>query len=46
LPVAPYVYAEWKKCRAGLDYHIAIDRHYYSVPRYGQKLVMPDQAAV
>jgi len=25
LPVAPYVYAEWKKCRAGLDYHIAID---------------------
>jgi transposase len=32
LPVAPYIYAEWKKCRAGLDYHIAIDRHYYSVP--------------
>jgi transposase len=32
LPVAPYVYAEWKKCRAGLDYHIAIDKHYYSVP--------------
>ena len=30
--MAPYVYAEWKKCRAGLDYHIAIDRHYYSVP--------------
>jgi transposase len=32
LPVAPYVYAEWKKCRAGLDYHIAIDKHYYSAP--------------
>ncbi|MCF7699927.1 hypothetical protein GLR48_11460 [Loktanella sp. M215] len=32
LPVAPYVYAEWKKCRAGIDYHIAIDKHYYSVP--------------
>jgi len=32
LPVAPYVYAEWKKCRAGLDYHIAISKHYYSVP--------------
>ena len=32
LPVDPYVYAEWKKCRAGLDYHIAIERHYYSVP--------------
>jgi len=23
LPTAPYVYAEWKKCRAGLDCHIA-----------------------
>jgi len=32
LPVASYVYAEWKKCRAGLDYHVAIDKHYYSVP--------------
>lgn len=32
LPVQPYVYAEWKKCRAGIDYHIAIDKHYYSVP--------------
>ena len=32
LPAAPYVYAEWKKCRAGLDYHVAIDKHYYSVP--------------
>lgn len=32
LPVDPYVYAEWKQCRAGLDYHIDIGRHYYSVP--------------
>jgi len=32
LPVQPYIYAEWKKCRAGFDYHIAIDKHYYSVP--------------
>lgn len=32
LPVAPYVYAEWKKCRAGPDYHTAIDRHYCLVP--------------
>jgi hypothetical protein len=31
LPLASYIYAEWKKCRAGFDYHIAIDRHYYSV---------------
>ena len=32
LPVDPYVYAEWKQCRAGLDYHVDIGRHYYSVP--------------
>ena len=32
LPVEPYVYAEWKECRAGLDYHIDVGRHYYSVP--------------
>jgi hypothetical protein len=32
LPAEPYVYAEWKKCRAGLDYHIAIGKHHYSVP--------------
>ncbi len=32
LPIEPYVYAEWKQCRAGLDYHIDVGRHYYSVP--------------
>ena len=32
LPVEPYVYAQWKQCRAGLDYHIDVERHYYSVP--------------
>ena len=32
LPVEPYVYAEWKECRVGLDYHIDVQRHYYSVP--------------
>ena len=32
LPVASYVYAEWKQCRAGLDYNVDIGRHYYSVP--------------
>ena len=32
LPVTSYVYAEWKQCRAGLDYHVDIGRHYYSVP--------------
>jgi transposase len=32
LPVEPNVYADWKKCRGGLDYHVDIGRHYYSVP--------------
>jgi transposase len=40
LPTEPYVYADWKECRVGLDYHVEIDKHYYSVPhRYlGYKL--------
>ncbi len=40
LPAQPYVYAEWKECRIGLDYHVEIKKHYYSVPhRYlGHKL--------
>jgi transposase len=24
--------AEWKSVRANIDYHVEIDRHYYSVP--------------
>jgi transposase len=32
LPVEPYVYAEWKKARVHIDYHVAFDGHYYSVP--------------
>jgi transposase len=32
LPTEPYVYAEWRKRRAGLDYHVDVDNHYYSVP--------------
>ena len=32
LPAKPYELAEWKKCRPGLDYHVEIDKHYYSVP--------------
>ncbi|HUA22936.1 MAG TPA: IS21 family transposase [Steroidobacteraceae bacterium] len=32
LPPTPYEYAEWKRCRVGLDYHIEIAKHYYSVP--------------
>jgi transposase len=32
LPEQPYYFAQWKKARAGIDYHIVIDKHYYSVP--------------
>jgi transposase len=32
LPSTPYEYATWKKCRVNLDYHIDVDKHYYSVP--------------
>src|SRR3954447_6025360 len=32
LPMEPYVLAEWRARRVGLDYHVDIDRHYYSVP--------------
>ena len=32
LPVQSYVYAEWKKARVHIDYHIEVDGHYYSVP--------------
>ncbi len=32
LPEKPYEYAEWKKARVNIDYHIEIDGHYYSVP--------------
>jgi len=32
LPAEPFEYAEWKQCRAGLDYHVEVHKHYYSVP--------------
>jgi transposase len=32
LPAEPYEYAEWKRCRVGLDYHVEIAKHFYSVP--------------
>ncbi len=32
LPTEPYVYAEWKKARVHIDYHVEVDGHYYSVP--------------
>jgi transposase len=32
LPAAPFEYADWRKARVNIDYHIEIDGHYYSVP--------------
>jgi transposase len=31
LPAQRYELAEWKRCRVNIDYHIEVDRHYYSV---------------
>lgn len=32
LPAQPYEFAEWKRARVNIDYHIEFDGHYYSVP--------------
>jgi transposase len=32
LPAEPFVYAEWRLRRVGLDYHVEIDGHHYSAP--------------
>lgn len=32
LPQSRYEYAEWKTARVGIDYHIEVAGHYYSVP--------------
>jgi transposase len=32
LPAERYVIADWKKVRVNIDYHVEVDRHYYSVP--------------
>ncbi len=34
LPAEPYEYAEWLRRRVGVDYHVEVERHFYSVP-YG-----------
>jgi len=32
LPARPYEYAEWLKARVGPNYHIEVEKHFYSVP--------------
>lgn len=46
LPLEPWVHVEWKRCRVGLDYHVEIGRHYYSVPhRFARREVEARVAA-
>lgn len=32
LPATSFEYADWKKARVNIDYHVVFDDHYYSVP--------------
>jgi len=32
LPAEPFTFREWKKARVHPDYHVEVERHYYSVP--------------
>ena len=32
LPPARYEYAEWRRAKVNIDYHIAVEKHCYSVP--------------
>ena len=32
LPARPFVYGEWLQAKVNIDYHVEVDRHYYSVP--------------
>ena len=37
LPADPYVLAEWRIRRVGIDYHVEVENHFYSVPhRYAR----------
>ena len=32
LPIEAYVLSEWRLRRVGIDYHVELDKHFYSVP--------------
>jgi transposase len=32
LPATSFEFAEWQKARVNIDYHIEVEKHYYSVP--------------
>ncbi|CAO0822866.1 hypothetical protein DFAR_3340026 [Desulfarculales bacterium] len=29
MPATAYQYAQWKKAKVHIDYHVEVDRHYY-----------------
>src|SRR5215472_6368166 len=35
LPAQPYCFAEWRLRRVGVDYHVELEGHFYSVPSSG-----------
>ncbi len=40
LPATRYEFAQWQVATVGIDYHVELDRHYYSVPyRYARHKV-------
>ncbi|KVR67511.1 IS21 family transposase [Burkholderia ubonensis] len=40
LPERPYQFAQWKLARVGIDYHVEVVEHFYSVPyRYAREQV-------
>jgi transposase len=48
LPAHPYEYAEWKMAKVNIDYHVEVERHWYSVPSQlvGQRCDIRVTAAV
>jgi len=48
LPERPYEYAEWKQAKPGIDYHVEVDKRYYSVPHrwVGHKVDVRASASV
>src|SRR5438105_961067 len=32
LPAQPYCFRDWKTLKVKIDYHVELERHYYSIP--------------
>jgi hypothetical protein len=45
LPTQPYQLVEIKQARVHIDYHIEVDKHYYSVPHHLVKQLVEVQAS-